>query len=163
MRRDVPPTELTEVEASVLESGGFVLEPAKFGDEDDPLTRTSAEYATLLRTGMSAHAFAKRLGMDPSRVRQRLSSEPPSLYGIRLDAGWVIPEFQLDGDRLLPGLEDVLARLDAELHPLAVYRWFTLPNPDLTTDRLPGPALSPRDWLRLGFPAVAVAALAADL
>ncbi len=101
--------------------------------------------------------------MDPSRVRQRLTSEPPSLYGIRLDTGWVIPDFQLDGDRLLPSLGEVVARLDAELHPLAIYRWFTLPNPDLRTDRLPGQALSPRDWLRLGLPAEPVTDLATNL
>jgi hypothetical protein len=157
-----PRSDLTAAEAAALESGGFVLEPADFGTED-PLARTTAEYAALLKASLSTNALAERLGVDSSRIRQRLTSEPPSLYGIRLDAGWVIPDFQLDGERLLPSLGEVVARLDVELHPLAVYRWFTLPNPDLTADRLPGQALSPRDWLRLGLPAVAVADLATDL
>jgi transcriptional regulator with XRE-family HTH domain len=157
-----PRADLTEVEAAALESGGFTLEPANLGD-DDPLARTAAEYAALLNASLSTQAFAERLGVDPSRIRQRLTSEPPSLYGIRLHAGWVIPEFQLDGDRLLPGLGEVVARLDSELHPLTVYRWFTLPNPDLPAESLPGSTVSPRDWLRLGLPAEPVAELAADL
>jgi hypothetical protein len=157
-----PRADLTEVEAAALESGGFVLEPVDPGDED-PLAQTATEYAALLHASLSTQAFAERLGVDPSRIRQRLTSVPPSLYGIRLQAGWVIPEFQLDGDRLLPGLGAVVARLDPELHPLSVYRWFTLPNPDLTPDSLPGRAMSPRDWLRLGLPAAPVAELAGDL
>jgi hypothetical protein len=56
----------------------------------------------------------------------------------------------------------VVARLDAELHPLSVYRWFTLRNPDLVPEDLPGP-LSPRDWLRRGLPVEPVAELAAGL
>jgi hypothetical protein len=157
-----PRPDLTEAEAAVLESGGFVLEPANLGS-DDPLARSAAEYAALLNGSLSTQAFAERLGVDPSRIRQRLTSEPPSLYGIRLHAGWVIPEFQLDGSQLLPGLGDVVARLDPELHPLSVYRWFTLPNPDLEAESIPGPRLSPRDWLRLGLPAERVAEMAADL
>jgi hypothetical protein len=157
-----PRPDLTEAEAAALESGGFVLKPADFGSED-PLARTTAEYAALLKASFSTNALAERLGVDSSRVRQRLTSEPPSLYGIRLDAGWVIPDFQLDGNRFLPSLGEVVAQLDAELHPLTVYRWFTSPNPDLLSDRLPGQALSPRDWLRLGLPADVVGDLAANL
>ncbi|MGH9362660.1 MAG: hypothetical protein ACRD2T_12165 [Thermoanaerobaculia bacterium] len=112
---------------------------------------------------MTAAEAAKRLGVDPSRIRQRLTSRAPTLFGIRLESGWVVPEFQFDGDTLLPGLGEVVARLDPELHPIAIFRWFTTPNPDLVGGPGKERALSPRDWLRLGLPVAAVAELASDL
>src|ERR1700710_75501 len=62
-----PREDLTEAEAAALESGGFVLEPADFGSED-PLARTTAEYAALLKASLSTNALAERLGVDSSRI-----------------------------------------------------------------------------------------------
>src|SRR5436309_4234076 len=149
-----PRADLTKAEAEVLERGGFSLEPADLG-ADDPLVQTAAEFGALLKESLPTVTAAKRLGVDPSRIRQRLTSQPPTLYGVRLESGWVVPEFQFDGKKLLPGLAEVVARLDPELHPVAVFRWFTTPNPDLTITRqgrgLIPQAISPRDWLRLGL------------
>lgn len=103
------------------------------------------------------------LGVAPSSIRRRLAADPPRLYGIRLGSGWHVPTFQIDEDRLLPGLGEVIAQLDRELHPVAVYRWFTTPNPDLIPDPESDHFLSPRDWLRLGFAPGKVAQLAAEL
>src|ERR1700743_743653 len=55
-----PRADLTEAEVTALESGGFVLKPADFGGED-PLTRTTAEYAALLKASLSTSTFAERL------------------------------------------------------------------------------------------------------
>lgn len=154
--------ELTTAEAEALELGGFNLEPLDAGSED-PLARTVAEFAALLKSSLTTTEAATRLGVDPSRIRQRLTSEPPSLYGIRVANGWYIPEFQFDGDRLIQGTGEVVARLDRELHPVSVFRWFTAPNPDLAADEVRGKNLSPRDWLRLGLPVQPVAELAANL
>lgn len=161
--RDDPRAELTAAEAAVLEAGGFVLDSEPLGS-DDPLARTAAELAALLKTSLPTGKAAERLGVDPSRIRQRLTAQPPTLYGIRRGTGWVVPEFQFDGDRLLPGIGEVVAQLDPDLHPASVHRWFTLPNPDLVpnTDE-DSPTFSPRDWLRLGFPPGTVANLAAEL
>ncbi len=104
---------------------------------------------------------ARLLGVDDSRVRQRLTKR--SLYGIKLPDGWRLPAFQFDParpGRLVPGIGRVLPRLDPALHPVAVYRWFTLPNVDLVLDDTP---VSPLDWLRSGGDPTEVAALAADL
>ncbi len=164
MYRSDPKPDLTAAEVAVLERGGFDLKPAEPGAED-PLAQTSAEYAALLRESLSTAAAAERLGVDPSRIRQRLTSHPPSLYGIRLESGWVIPEFQLERSKTLPGIPEIVARLDPELHPVVVFRWFRQPNTDLLVEREGEEPrfLSPLDWLRFGLPVEPVAGLAAHL
>jgi hypothetical protein len=122
-----------------------------------------AEYAALLKSSLSTAETARRLGVDPSRIRQRLTADPPTLYGIRIGPNWYVPEFQFDGDGLLRGLGEVVSRLDPELHPVAVFRWFTTPSADLSAEALGGRSLSPRDWLRLGLPVEAVAEMASNL
>lgn len=153
--------DLTQAEASALERGGFVL--ADQPGAADPLAETVAEYAALLKSSLSTADAARRLSVDASRVRQRLTSVPPTLYGIRIGASWYIPEFQFDDNGLVPGFGEVVASLDSELHPVAVFRWFTTPNPDLSVEKQAGHDLSPRDWLRLGFPVSPVIELAANL
>lgn len=158
-----PRADLTDAEADALRKGGFVLEPLDLGAED-PLVQTAAEFAALLKESLSTAEAAEKLGVDPSRIRQRLTAVPPSLYGIRLESGWVVPDFQFDGAKLIPGIADVVSRLDPELHPLSVFRWFTLTSPDLEVES-GGEfrTLSPRDWLRFGLPVHEVADLAAHL
>jgi hypothetical protein len=160
--RPDPRADLSGPEVEALERGGFNLKPADLG-KDDPLARTVAEYAALLKSSLSTTEAAKRIGVDPSRIRQRLTSEPPTLYGIRVSGGWVLPEFQFDGGDLVPGIGEVVSRLNPELHPVSIFRWLTYPNPDLIAEDLDGRPLSPREWLRLGLPVQAVADLAAAL
>jgi hypothetical protein len=160
--RSDPRADLTPAEAEALERGGFVVEPRDQGEED-ALARTAAQYAALLKTGLTTAQAAGRLGVSPSFVRQQLTGEPRRLFGIRLPSGWILPAFQFEGDQVVPGIGEVVAKLDPELHPVAVYRWFTAPDPDLllegTTDR----PLSPLEWLRAGLPPEPVAALAGDV
>ncbi len=155
---------ISAAEAAVLKRGGFDLGPAEFGP-NDPFKETSAELAAILRESLPVEAVAERLGMDPSRTRLRLMSVPRSLLGIPVDSGWMVPTFQLDGGGLLHGISDVVALLDPALHPVAVFRWFHLPNPDLVleTDAEESKTLSPRDWLQLGLPVDPVKALAAEV
>lgn len=160
--REDPRAELSPSEVRALERGGFALDAEELGSKD-PLVRTAAQYAALLMTSLTTAAAAARLGVETSRIRQRLTSRPPTMYGIRLESGWRIPDFQFDGNSLLPGVAEVVARLDPELHPIAIYRWFTTPNPDLPARGLNERRLSPREWLRLGFRPAAVAELADDL
>lgn len=157
-----PRSDLTPHEVAALERGGFELAPVDLGTED-PLARTAAEYAALLSTSFSVREAAQKLGVDPSRIRQRLTAVPPTLYGIRLDSGWAIPAFQFADEALLPGLAEVVSRLDEELHPVAVLRWFTTPHSDLSRPGFEDLPLSPRDALRSGFPPAEVAEIAADL
>jgi hypothetical protein len=157
-----PRSDLTPPEVAALEQGGFELTPVALGMAD-PLARTAAEYGALLETSLSVREAARKLGVDPSRIRQRLTALPPTLYGVRLGSGWAIPEFQFEGDALLPGLSEVVSRLDSQLHPIAIFRWFTTPHSDLVHPDLEDRPVSPRDALRLGLPPAEVAELAADL
>jgi hypothetical protein len=154
---------LTAAETEMLRKGGFILEPLRLGVED-PLVHTTAEYDVLLKESLSTTAAAERLGVDPRHIRQRLISQPPTLYGVRLESGWIVPQFQFDEDKLIPGIAELITRLSPELHPVAVFRWFTTPSPDLALETgEESRTLSPRDWLLLGLPIQEVTELAADL
>jgi excisionase family DNA binding protein len=143
---------------TALRRGGFAMEPAE-GGAASALARSVAEYAALREASLTVAEAARRLGVDSSRVRQLLADR--QLYGLQVEGTWRIPAFQLAGDRLVPGLDEVVPALPKSLHPVALYHWFTEPNPDLVSegDR----RLSPREWLLAGSPPRAVAGLAADL
>lgn len=156
-----PASDLPEEEVAALREGGVVLE----GDETarretGALARTMATYAALIETSPRAAEAAGKLGVDPSRVRQMLASG--RLYGFQVKGEWRIPLFQFDGDRLLPGMEEVAAALRPGFHPVSVYRWFTSPSPDLAPPDLDRD-LSPREWLQAGYPPRAVADIATHL
>jgi hypothetical protein len=154
-----PAADLPAAETAALRRGGFLVTPAE-AEHGGALARTAAEYAAILETSLAAGDTARLLGVDPSRIRQLLAAR--RIYGLQVKGAWRIPLFQFDRNRLLPGLEEVVPRLTASLHPVAVYRWFTTENPDLAPEDLDR-ALSPREWLLAGYPPAAVAELAADL
>jgi hypothetical protein len=93
-------------------------------------------------------------------VRQLLAAR--KIYGLQVRGAWKIPLFQFADDQLIPGLEEVVSALPKDLHPIAVYHWFTTPNPDLAPENLER-ALSPREWLLTGHSPAVVAELATDL
>ncbi|MGI9305397.1 MAG: hypothetical protein ACR2RB_22250 [Gammaproteobacteria bacterium] len=148
--------ELTQAEASVLRSGGAVLEEQP---GPDPMADAAAEYAALLRTSLSTTGAAERLKVNVSRIRQMLGNR--TLYGVLVDGRWQIPEFQFQDEGLIPNIGKVNAVLDPELHPVAVYRWYTLPEADLET--VAGQTLSPLAWLKGGFPVEPVVRAASDI
>lgn len=155
-------SELPEAEMALLRKSGLEFGPLAPGSED-PLAKTVARHAALLQDSMTTSETAELLGVDASRVRQRLLGRPPSLYGLRLGSTWRIPKFQFDEGTLLPGMELVVARLPADLHPVAMLNWFLAPSTELTDERFSDEPISPRDWLRLGLAPQVVAELAADL
>jgi hypothetical protein len=158
-RSSVPREEdrLPDPEAEALRRAGLVHAPLP-ADVPDPIASLAAAYATLVATSLSVPEAARRLGVDPSRVRQRLTER--SLFGFKQRGEWRLPAFQFDSAGTLPGLEVVAAGLDSGLHPVAVEQWFSLPCPDLEIDEQ---AVSPRDWLRAGGSPEMVAELAAEL
>jgi hypothetical protein len=158
-------TQLDDIELAALARGGLADE-SDFSDQEavDPLGQSAAEYAALVATSLPASAVAKVLAVDSSRVRQRLGANPRTLFGIKHRRSWRLPRFQFDDSitGLIPGIEEVLPHLDPALHPLSVVMWFTVPHSDLLKPDS-GECLSPRDWLRLGYPPATAAVLAADL
>jgi len=154
-----PRADLTQSEAEALGRGGLELSPRVDGEES-ALARTTAKYAALLVTSLTTTEAAERLGVDPSRVRQRLNEG--TLHGIRTRKGWRLPAFQFLADGALPGISDVLPCISSHLHPVAVHNFFTVPNVDLYADEQDR-NLSPREWLHAGYPAEVVANLAARL
>lgn len=151
---------LTPEEVRILKKTGLdctMREP----DDDDPIARTEKFLQDILRESLTVQDAARRLGVDPREIETRLSSSPRTLYGIRQGSEWRIPEFQFDGERLLPGFGEVVTQLRPSLHPVAFYRWFTTPSADLQNGD--GHPLSPREWLHRGRPPSRVARIAAYL
>lgn len=159
-RLDNPEQEFNDDEQVALREGGFDLAYRPTG-EIDPSLQAAERYAAILATALTVPQAAQRLGVDASRIRQRLLAR--QMYGIRQRRGWLIPLYQFTERGLVPGLDRVLRHLDPKLHPLAVISWFTIPKLDLYR---PGDAeespVSPCDWLLSGGDPTVVAELADD-
>jgi hypothetical protein len=151
--------DLTPEERDALRRGGLTLERVNLG-ENDPVLRTAAHYSAMVATGLTVAQAAERLGIDPSRVRHRLADR--TLYGFKIGGSWLLPAFQFEGHGLLPGLDVVMPHVPADLHPVGVLNWLTLPDPDLIADEDEEP-VSPREWLAMGRDPNTVAALATEL
>ncbi|MFZ5621520.1 MAG: helix-turn-helix domain-containing protein [Pseudomonadota bacterium] len=145
---------LSDGEVALLRAGGLNPETEA---GPDPLTATTADFAALLKTSLSTTEAAARLGVHVSRVRQMLAAE---LYGFQVNGLWRIPSFQFADKALVPNIGSVNAALDRALHPVAIYRWYTSPDPDLEVE---GTALSPLAWLGAGYSPDPVRQIAADL
>lgn len=155
----VAPAPMPSPEQRVWESVG-----ARFDDLDAPAragARGITAYADLLARSVSGDAeMAKVLGVDTSRISQRVRER--SLFFVTEDDVRFYPLWQLGirGDATVPGLKAVLRELDARLHPIVVDHWFTTPSNEL---QIGDENVSPADWLRTGGPSAPVANLASLL
>src|SRR5258708_20722991 len=123
-----PESEFSAEERATLAEGGFDVGPRR-PDESNPALPAAERYAALLASALTVAEAARHLGVDGSRVRQRLLAR--QLFGIRRRRGWLLPRFDLTDTAPVPGIEQVLPRLPPDLHPLIVAAWFTTPHPDL--------------------------------
>ncbi len=149
-------SKLSSAEESLLRRGGFDLDERP--SESSPMVAAAAEFTELLANSLTTAEAARRLGVNTSRVRQRLTASRPSLYGIKTSAGWRLPRFQFRKRSLMPGIDQVIRRLSPELHPVAVQRWLSSPSVDLEID---GRQCSPLEWLAVGAPLQSLVELAA--
>lgn len=147
----------TEVEDAALASVGFPVDAAL---NPKPIARRAAHFERLRRTSLTTEEAAKRLHVNTSRIRQRLTAKPPQLYGIRQGSEWRLPAFQFGEDGLVPSIEAVIAKLPSDLDPVAVELWFRSPHVDLVHG---GERLSPLDWLSQGLAVQPLAELAEHL
>lgn len=141
---------LTGAELTFLADAGVGaddLSPLEAGAES-PKLHGAAKNAALLASALSVQEAARRLGVDASRVRQRLAQR--TLYGMRVDGAWRLPLFQFTDDlsAVVAGF-GVIAPALADLHPVGVANWFTLPHIDLVVGQ-DETRVSPRDWLLSG-------------
>ena len=139
-------TELTVTERQVLMDAGVDLNTEP---RTDPLAATAALYAAILETSLTTDEAAKRLSMRPNRVRQMIARR--TLYSVLLNNRRYIPLFQFEQKGgLIPNITKVNAALPGDLHPVDVYDWYTLPDPDLFVgDHIDAP-MSPLRWLGSG-------------
>ena len=138
----------------VGDASGIKLEASELG----PVAGLAVANARVVSHSLTVAETAKRLGVDTSRVRQRIYAL--SLYAFKHRGGWLVPAFQLRRRKLVPGLDAAVSALSPALHPVAVSRWFTTPNSDLVTGDAP---VSPIDWLGAGGAPEVVASLAGSI
>jgi hypothetical protein len=152
-------TILTSSEQAALAGGGV----ENLSDDDLRVVQAQAamDYDALLRTSLTIGEAAERLGVNASRIRQRLAER--SLYGLKDGNRWVLPAFQFGRKGLVPGVGVVVRKLPPGIGAVAVARWFGSPNPDLCTRDEQERALTPLHWLLGGNPPEAAAELAAAL
>jgi hypothetical protein len=150
---------LTEAERRLLARGGVELERGR-SDALDAAARAALDYQAILADAYTVEHVAKLLGVATSRIRQRLTARPATLLGIKVGREWRIPKFQFRGRRMMVGIDRVVERLPGDLSTVAVYRWFTSPNPDLEIEGAP---VTPLQWLESGEDPRRPAELAAGL
>lgn len=155
---DEGPT-LTGPEEAALAKGG--VEPVSEEDLRVVDAQIASAYQQLRTGSLRVEEAARRVGVNTSRIRQRLAER--SLYGLKDRSTWLLPAFQFCSDGLVPGVDVVVKRLPLDIGALAVARWFSSPNPDLTTRDDDERPLTPLQWLRGGNPPEAAAELAAAL
>lgn len=155
-----PGKEFSQEEITALKEGGLDLSPQEEGGPD-PLSGTAARYVALLASALTTREAAEVLEVGESRVRQRLGEG--TLYGVKAGRENRLPAFQFEGGKEVPGIAQVLERVDRSLHPVAVLNWFMLPNPDLFLDEEEARPVSPRYWLLSGGDPEVVVHLAEEL
>lgn len=152
--RGDPERELTAAEEAVLTEEGLGA-----GELDATAIQRSAEsFLRMLAEALTAKEAAELLEISDSRVRQLLGER--RLYGVKVDGDWRLPRWQFVGNQPVPGLDRVLPRFSAGLHPLAVQGFLRSPKPELL---IGNEEVSPLEWLISGGDPEPVAELAAEI
>ncbi len=108
-----------------------------------PVVEGLRHRALLITNAIPLAEAAARLGVNDSRLRQRISQGTLVAIPRPHGRGWLIPDFQLTDQGELPHLPRVLRALQRRVPAETLDRVFRLPQKDLE-------GLSPRDWLLSG-------------
>ena len=150
--------ETTAQELQFLAESGVDVE--EHGELADPMMGYATAFAAILSTSLTTAEAARRLrGVTAVRVRQLIGDG--TLYAVRIDGRWRIPEFQFQGDLLVPNIGEVNAAIDRDLDAVSVLRWYTTPDPELEAPD--GTVQTPLAWLKAGLSPKPVLQLARDL
>ncbi|WP_156479399.1 helix-turn-helix domain-containing protein [Gordonia sp. QH-12] len=129
-----------EQEAALRAAGSFV-------DQMPPIerrasTRTAQRIADLVATVLTAEEAARRLGVTPGHVQQRLRAR--TLFAMHVGSALRLPAFQFTESDELPGWDRIAPTIPESAHPVSVAGFMNAVHPDLT---VAGEPVSPRDWL----------------
>jgi hypothetical protein len=122
------------------------------------LTEAARDRLRIVRESLTTSDAGKLLGVDSSRIRQRL--EDGSIWGFKPDGSWRVPAWQFEGGELVPGIAQVNRALRKDLDPRSVEGFLTSPNVDLVVGET---KVGPLEWLRAGNAPAAVALIASSL
>lgn len=129
-------------------------------DPDDEHQRRQQTVATaaaqVAASTLSVAEVADQLGVDSSRIRHLITDQPPGLYAVTVGGRRGIPAWQIYPGGLLPGLDQVVARIPASVHPLDVAAVMTTPQDEVA-------GRTPVDHLAGGGDPELVGRLVADL
>lgn len=150
---------LPEAEASALAHVGLKPTAKTRANAAKSRARYATTYLDLFNNADTSMELAAKLGLDPSRIRQRIREH--SLLSIELNGERRVPRFQFQGKVEVPGLSKVLSATSM-LSPVAFAMWFLSPTPDLEIEPDAVP-VSPREWLLRTGDVAAVLALAESL
>lgn len=152
-----PASFFTEGQRAALTDTGLDLSPRR-DDEPDSRAPSVAAYAVLAESALTVAEAARRLNVDPSRIRHRLAER--RLTGWKDQGGWRLPSWQFGERGPLPGLDVVLPAVPPDQPALVVAAFMNTAQSDL---EIGGRPVTPRQWLLAGGDPVPVAALAATL
>ena len=143
---------LTEDEARLLDSAGFVATPGAYAAS---AVEALVSVARLIKTAYSSVEVASGLGINESEVRRRRTER--TLWAIETDGSWTYPaaqfiEMRVGGSSslsLVPHVDRVLPTLPADLQPAAVASFLLTPSDALV---ISGRDATVLDWLSGGGP-----------
>ncbi|NYI92740.1 hypothetical protein HNR02_006115 [Amycolatopsis endophytica] len=152
-----PSSFFSEGQRAALNETGLDLSRRR-DDEPDARAPSVAAHAVLAESALTVSEAARRLGVDPSRIRHKLGER--RLTGWKDQGGWRLPAWQFGDRGTLPGLDVVLAAVPGDQPVLVVAAFMNTTQDDL---EISGRAVTPRQWLLAGGDPGPVAALATTL
>ncbi|QKT07371.1 hypothetical protein HUN08_09330 [Gordonia sp. X0973] len=97
----------------------------------------------VISESLTVSEVAERLGVSTARVRQRIAAR--TLWSFLWGDRRLMPSAQFTPHGVVPHMDEVIARLRPDSHPLEVHKILTVPQPSLT--RRNGNAQSIADYL----------------
>ncbi|GED97999.1 DUF4279 domain-containing protein [Gordonia crocea] len=84
----------------------------------------------IISESLTVNEVAERLGVTTARVRQRIAAR--TLWSYLWGERRLMPSAQFTPSGVVPHIDEVIARLRPDSHPLEVHKILTVPQPSLT-------------------------------
>lgn len=138
-----PAHALSAEEREVLGTVGMMPDDRTQADAEAARHEALNVFFHLFQSALPTAEAARRLGKDPSRIRQRVREG--SLLALAANGEMRLPELQFHNNAEIPGLGQVLRALPKGIETLEALSWLATPTPDLPDAR--GEPSSPREHL----------------